>query len=468
MASTEVGIRPGIGGSSITGLLEEYPDVDQRSCQLLGPTALVTTFKPPIMLPRLLTISAPTDCAGPHGSSGDTSLVYKRQREKSKRPWRIWLFDVSKQVVGQMFVHGVNVLISNLVSHHTSSNACVFYFLNILIDTTLGVALIYLVLHALTHIFSEKLHLQGFESGVYGTPPSFKYWARQAAIYVLSLTTMKLLVLALFALFPAIFKLGEWLLSWTWAGEGDGDAVQVIFTMGIFPIIMNILQFWLIDSIVKASATTSPTLDSSVPDSFDSYDREPLFGAPSDEDDDNDDIYPRHDIENPRSRSPPHRNHQQNPDSSSDDTISSGSFTPHEPKSSSSSTRGQALDTHSYPPSLSSSLTSTASPSTSPRPATKLLKKVSKRPAPLSIRPQHQPVVNSPQVTPAPTPLISASVVTAVGLIPPVKDEWADSWDDADDWAGRVGEEDWTGKRMEGRKGMVDSTWDGGVTPVGS
>jgi hypothetical protein len=48
------------------------------------------------------------------------------------------LFDVSKQVVGQMFVHGVNVLISDVGSHHSAGNACVYYFLNILIDTTLG------------------------------------------------------------------------------------------------------------------------------------------------------------------------------------------------------------------------------------------------------------------------------------------------------------------------------------------
>ena len=84
------------------------------------------------------------------------SLVYKRHRETTKRPWRIWsvlislcllpfltcsyvrLFDVSKQVVGQMFVHGVNVFISDFVSQATEANACVFYFLNILIDTTIG------------------------------------------------------------------------------------------------------------------------------------------------------------------------------------------------------------------------------------------------------------------------------------------------------------------------------------------
>lgn len=84
------------------------------------------------------------------------SLVYKRYREEPRRPWRIWcvypvfwwslipitiyhrLFDVSKQVVGQMFVHGVNVLISGVISELTDRNACVFYFLNILVDTTVG------------------------------------------------------------------------------------------------------------------------------------------------------------------------------------------------------------------------------------------------------------------------------------------------------------------------------------------
>lgn len=48
------------------------------------------------------------------------------------------LFDVSKQVLGQMFVHGLNVLISDLGSHHSAGNACTYYFLNILLDTTLG------------------------------------------------------------------------------------------------------------------------------------------------------------------------------------------------------------------------------------------------------------------------------------------------------------------------------------------
>jgi hypothetical protein len=143
-----------------------------------------------------------------------------------------------------MFVHGANVFISDLGSHHSAGNACVYYFLNILIDTTIGepslhtnnqirltytagVALIYIILRFITYILADRAHLKGFESGQYGNPPSFAFWLRQAAVYVLSLTSMKLLVVGLFALYPGIFKIGDWLLSWTRTGDGK-DAFQVI------------------------------------------------------------------------------------------------------------------------------------------------------------------------------------------------------------------------------------------------
>jgi len=86
--------------------------------------------------------------------------------------------------------------------------------------------MIYFTLRALTRLFTDKFMLKGFESGIYGNPPMFSYWARQAALYVLALTTMKAVVITTLVLFPGIYLVGEWLLSWTWTGEGD--AVQVI------------------------------------------------------------------------------------------------------------------------------------------------------------------------------------------------------------------------------------------------
>ncbi|TFK43821.1 Vaculolar membrane protein-domain-containing protein [Crucibulum laeve] len=409
------------------GPLDDYP-VDKRSCQLLGPTALVVQA-----LMGVFVI---------------LSLVYKRHRETPKRPWRIWLFDVSKQVVGQMFVHGVNVFVSDIVSHHTSANACVLYFLNILIDTTLGVALIYVILHVLTYLFAEKWNFKGFESGVYGNPPSFKFWGRQAAIYVLSLTTMKMLVVGLLILFPGIFKIGEWLLSWTWTG--DGDALQVIFTMGLFPIIMNVLQFWLIDSIVKASAAASVSLDTDTPDAFNREDHEPLFRASLDDDDDDDHDYGRSDIENQRGAR--RSSNDSRPIPRGDKSYTAGSITPDEQKSGAASSSEQTLDAHSYPPSLSSSFTSDSSSTYSnkvPKPATNLMKKAKRRgpPAPLNIRSAHQPAVNSPQqsanVAPPRTPSPAVVPASRPAMVePPVaQDEWAETWDEEDAWENRASED---------------------------
>jgi hypothetical protein len=58
------------------------PGVDDGTCELLGPPALIVQGLMGIMV--ILT------------------LVYKRQREKPKRKWRIWMFDVSKQLVGEL------------------------------------------------------------------------------------------------------------------------------------------------------------------------------------------------------------------------------------------------------------------------------------------------------------------------------------------------------------------------------
>lgn len=87
-----------------------------------------------------------------------------------------------------------------------------------------GVGVIYLILHGVNYFFTEKCHLKGFESGNYGKPPSLNYWARQAAVYVFALTSMKLLVVGLFILWPGIFEWGAWLLQFL----GTSDAMQVI------------------------------------------------------------------------------------------------------------------------------------------------------------------------------------------------------------------------------------------------
>jgi hypothetical protein len=58
---------------------------------------------------------------------------------------------------------------------------------------------------------------------------------------------MKLCVLAIFTFLPWIAWVGDWALRWT---EGN-TALQIAFVMFIFPLIMNALQYWIIDNFIK-------------------------------------------------------------------------------------------------------------------------------------------------------------------------------------------------------------------------
>lgn len=58
---------------------------------------------------------------------------------------------------------------------------------------------------------------------------------------------MKLFVWLLFALLPWLPWVGDWALRWT---EGS-EALQIAFVMFIFPLLMNILQYYIIDSFIK-------------------------------------------------------------------------------------------------------------------------------------------------------------------------------------------------------------------------
>jgi len=266
--------------------------------------------------------------------------------------------------------------------------------------------------------------------------------------------TMKLLIIGLLILFPFLFTIGEWLLSWTWTG--DGDALQIILyvhdlpvnvpfdgqsdsTMGLFPITMNILQFWLIDSIVKASTPAWVALEGS-PNISHHPDREALFRTSSDDGDDGED-YRRRDVENQYSIPP---SLSRDASRHLHDKSFTGSSTPDEHKST-GGTSDQTIDPHSYPPNLSSNIASTSSSSNkshgSPRPAHNLLKNAKRRPAPapLSIRNAHTPAVNSPGV-PGSYHAVPNATIPKIVHVPELSKEseaWAETWEESEDWEHR-------------------------------
>jgi hypothetical protein len=206
------------------------------------------------------------------------SLVFKRWRERPQRPLKVWSFDVSKQVVGSVLLHLLNLLMSMFSSGQIGEsvvnaaattlgaettdayqpNPCSFYLLNLAIDTTLGIPILIGMLKILT-IGASYTPLanppESIESGRYGTPPKAGWWAKQCLLYFLGLIGMKICVFIIFQLCPWLGRVGDWALGWT---EGN-EAVQIAFVMFIFPLIMNALQYYIIDTFIKEKVC--PQLD---------------------------------------------------------------------------------------------------------------------------------------------------------------------------------------------------------------
>jgi hypothetical protein len=200
------------------------------------------------------------------------ALVWKRVRERPQRPVVIWLYDVSKQVVGSILIHFANLFLSLVSSGAlglTSSskaivtrgddgdrkhpNPCSFYLLNLAIDTTVGVAILVFFLR-LFHAIALRTPLanppESLKSGNYGRPPNARWWLKQLFLYFMGLFAMKLCVFLLFVLLPWLGWVGDWALRWT---EGR-EWVQITFVMLVFPLVMNATQYWIIDSFIKDPA----------------------------------------------------------------------------------------------------------------------------------------------------------------------------------------------------------------------
>ncbi|KAI1083190.1 vacuolar membrane protein-domain-containing protein [Whalleya microplaca] len=234
----------------------------EGECRLLGPFALFVQLA--------------------LGALALLSLVYKRWRERPQRPVKIWFFDVSKQVFGSVLVHIANVFMSMLTSGRFSiklepasvqaaerllrraaaaddggeytPNPCSFYLLNLAIDTTVGIPILIILLRINTGLVSYTpwgKPPESIQSGNYGSPPNAWWWLKQSVIYFCGLFGMKVCVLIIFLILPWISRVGDWALRWT---EGN-ERLQIVFVMMLFPLIMNAMQYYIIDSFIKKKET---------------------------------------------------------------------------------------------------------------------------------------------------------------------------------------------------------------------
>ncbi|KAL4806472.1 vacuolar membrane protein-domain-containing protein [Aspergillus unguis] len=246
-------------------------DEDNGECRLLGPFSIIVQAS--------------------LGMLALLSLVYKRWRERPQRPVKVWAFDASKQVFGSSMLHLLNLVMSMFsagqfeITSKYKPNPCSFYLLNLGIDTTLGIPILIFIFHFLNRLAKYTPLAnppESIESGNYGDPPRFGWWFKQSVIYFMGLLGMKICVFFLIQMVPFIIKVGDWALRWT---EGN-TAIQIIFVMLLFPVIMNAIQYYIIDIFIKKPVSpTHDSADDTSSNDSDNDDRHALLaGLDADED----------------------------------------------------------------------------------------------------------------------------------------------------------------------------------------
>jgi len=199
------------------------------------------------------------------------TLVIKWQMEEDiyRRKWRIFVLDGAKQGVSGIIDHFINILIATkMTGLYKNTDQCAWYFISYFIATVLGTYIAYHLIQALTYYAKKYNIILLEESGNYGTslkPNDILYtWFIQTFAWCFIILLSRAFVGFIIWIFdPFLILLSNAIASiFT-----NNPKFLFIVVMVICPGILNILQIWVQDHILKKTPVIEGLLDSQ----FNSY-----------------------------------------------------------------------------------------------------------------------------------------------------------------------------------------------------
>lgn len=168
--------------------------------------------------------------------------------------------------------HLLNVIIAIFLSNQSKEDgsegdSCVWYLINIFIDSTIGMLICCLLIYGLNKL-AENNNWRNMKSGLY-----FEFYVKDGklknrlkiSMYIYQLLAwLVIVIIAKFILAFIQLNIHDWL-------EIIGVAVlypvrnsprlKLIIVMVLFPVIMNSIQFWVTDNFLKLKKEVYPQLE---------------------------------------------------------------------------------------------------------------------------------------------------------------------------------------------------------------
>lgn len=183
------------------------------------------------------------------------TLIFKKYREKDQRTWFEFGLDSTKLLCGAGVIHIMNLLFAeSLESKIATGDECDWYWMNVMLDVTVGVPIEYFLLVQLTAMIQVLLGSQrgqDFKSGSYKDSNGgimYEKFLKQLVVWLIVVSGMKLCVLMLMILFAGPL---EAITSYVLFPVSGHPYLKLLVVMTLTPVTMNSLQFWLADNFIR-------------------------------------------------------------------------------------------------------------------------------------------------------------------------------------------------------------------------
>eukprot|EP00927_Polykrikos_kofoidii_P049124 TRINITY_DN4324_c0_g1_i1.p1 TRINITY_DN4324_c0_g1~~TRINITY_DN4324_c0_g1_i1.p1 ORF type:complete len:256 (+),score=49.23 TRINITY_DN4324_c0_g1_i1:164-931(+) len=184
-------------------------------------------------------------------SCGVLLMKYLRERDQGGRSLTVFCLDSSKQVFAVGLLHILNTLSAVVLGAflpNLAADECMWYWTEIMIDTTLGVLVEYLLMMFLPALLFGEENAAELMAAKYFIGGKFRFcsYIKQLFFWLFIVTIMKIVMVLLMVLLSGVLLEGARMCLHPFF---NNVKLELLVAMIFTPAVMNSVQFWLVDNI---------------------------------------------------------------------------------------------------------------------------------------------------------------------------------------------------------------------------
>lgn len=181
--------------------------------------------------------------------------------------------DCSKQAIGALVAHMLNMVASASFAAGAEDNECLFYLVNFVVDCVIGLVLNLALMRGFEVCAVQCCQSSSLESGNYGDPPKLSVWLSQLTAWLWVVILSKAIIVFAFIL-PLKGPLYA-VVEYMFAPIDKYPQLELLLIMIVIPLVLNVIVFWIQDQYLMqqqpedADASAAATRSMWAKDNFD-------------------------------------------------------------------------------------------------------------------------------------------------------------------------------------------------------